>query len=451
MNLKSQLIRHVAFPMMEYIKHNRIRKNLQELQMHEHQDPELFQRERIQKLNRLVKYSIEHVPAYQKYTAILSIVDKDPVQALHSLPVLTKKKFRQQRDHFLSDEVDVRQLILNRSGGSTGEPVMFYMDRYTVEYSEAARWRGLSWWDIHIGDPCVMVWGSPIELSQQQLRSYRFKERLLKNRTVIPAFQLDKQKIDQYIKMLHRLKPKYIYGWPSTLELFAKLILQSGQSLHLSLKGIVSTAEMLLPEQRQLFSTVFNCPVINEYGAREGGILAYECPYGNLHATVDNSWIEVVDRETMQPVPAGKPGMLVVTDLNNYAMPRLRYQLGDVVSLVEEPCSCGRKLPLFKTIEGREDDTFVTSSGVYVNGQYFTNIARTLGSIEQFQIRQVTPMKIILSLTVHPHLLEADITEFCRAIRAHMGNVEIEVHKVSQIEPAASGKRRVAIREFPLS
>lgn len=450
MNLTGILIRQAAFPAMEKLKHNRIRANLAELLACERKTPEELRALQTVKLQRLLAHTVRHVSAYRSYGDLLPLIESDPVHAMARLPILTKADFRSRRDDFLADGADTSTLILNRSGGSTGQPVTFYMDRHAVEYSEAARWRGLSWWGIRIGDPCVMVWGSPIELSRQQLRRYRLYERLFKNRIVIPAFDLNADQIGVYIDKMEAFRPDYLYVWPSTLELFIRLMREKGHQPRARLKAIVSTAETLHPHQRRLFEETFACPVVNEYGAREGGILAYECPEGRLHATVENSWIEVLDRSTGEPAAPGAPGKLVVTDLNNYVMPRLRYQLGDVIAASEERCPCGRGLPILQSLEGREDDTFVTTDGRYVNGQYFTNIARTLASIAQFQIVQTARDAVTLKLVDHPGLADADVQAFREAILQHMGPVVLTVERLSEIPVSGSGKFRAAIREFPL-
>ena len=103
--------------------------------------------------------------------------------------------------------------------------------------------------------------------------------------------------------------------------------------------------------QEDLIARVFDCPVANEYGARDSGILAYTCPSGGIHITAENCIIEVLDPVTYEPVPNGQSGVLAITDLTNYVQPRLRYMLGDMGTLSTEECCCGRRLPLVPIIE----------------------------------------------------------------------------------------------------
>ena len=103
--------------------------------------------------------------------------------------------------------------------------------------------------------------------------------------------------------------------------------------------------------QEDLIARVFDCPVANEYGARDAGILAYTCPSGGIHITAENCILEVLDPVTYEPVPNGQSGVLAITDLTNYVQPRLRYMLGDMGTLSTEECCCGRRLPLVPIIE----------------------------------------------------------------------------------------------------
>ena len=232
----------------------------------------------------------------------------------------------------MSDAVAPDARIENCTGGSTGEPTRFYMTRAQVERYEAARWRGLSWYGITPGSRSVMLWGNPVELSTQRQRRQRLREGLLKNRRVLSAYALGEERLMHDLARLRRYRPAYLYGYATALAALARLLEQSGQTLRLPLRAVVSTSETLAEEQARRFSRLFSCPVVNEYGARDAGILAYSCPHGQLHLTAENCLVEVLDPVRLTPLPAGQTGVLAVTDLYSRAQPRLRYLLGDVAA-----------------------------------------------------------------------------------------------------------------------
>ncbi|MGD8188717.1 phenylacetate--CoA ligase family protein [Brevibacillus ginsengisoli] len=457
MSIHGWLIRNIQWPLMEKRKGNQIRQFMREMDMHGRKPVHELEQIKRHRLTKLLAHAVHRVPAYQRYQSAFEKAihrpDWDPVRFLQEIPVLTKKDFNHDPYAYMTKGIQKASLIANRTGGSTGEPTRFYLDRHTIEHYEAARWTGLSWHGIRIGDPSVMIWGSPIELSQQQSRNYALKERLLKNRKFIPAYDLQETKLHSYVELLRKYRPMYLYGYASALALFAKL-LEKHQLIPkvTRLKAVVSTAENLLPEQREVIERVFQCPVVNEYGARDGGIIAFQCPQRQMHLFENNCLVEVVDLTSKKPVQAGEHGLILVTDLHNYSMPRLRYQLNDVVTLSPKPCSCGLTSPVLERIEGREDDVFVKSNGEYVHGHFFNHIARNLSGIESFQIVQHSPEAFTLQVVKNPDHCESQAeSQFVERIRQSFGDVYINVQYQEQIPATPSGKIRYAIREFPLT
>lgn len=453
----SWCIRNIIWPVMERVKGNKIRTYLNEMKYFQNKTKDEINSFQYEKLRKLIEHSIRNVPAYKQYLGDLENEINnnphwDPIQFIQKIPVLTKLEFNKNTNDYLSDDIDKTSLIPNRTGGSTGEPTRFYLDRYTVEHFEAARWLGLSWSGINIEDPSVMVWGSSIELNQSQNKRYQLKERFLKNRLIISAYEIKESNIDTYIEQINSFKPKYLYGYPSALSLLAEMMLRNKKTIKTPLKAIVATAETLQPKQRDLISRAFHCNVINEYGARDGGIIAYECQKGNMHMSAKNCYLEVVDIETKQPLEDGEKGLLLVTDLNNFSMPRLRYQLGDIASLSKEKCSCGINLPILESLEGRVDDVFVSKDGSYVHGNYFNQIMWKLDSFSGYQLIQHTPDTVTLKLVrKRDSYNNNDETVFRNEIYKVLGNIHLSISLVDEIPRSSSGKVRYAIREFPLN
>lgn len=452
MSVTCFLIRHVQWPLMERLKENRTRQYMCELQQAQNLQTEALLESQRRKLGKLLDHSIRHVPAYAAFAREWADNRDSPERFLQRLPILNKSRFRLNPEQYIAGDKNRSALIQNRTGGSTGEPVTFYLDRPAVERYEAARWLGLSWHGIQIGDPCVMIWGSPLELNRQQQKRYRWKERWLKNRLILSAYEMDERRLDTYLKLIQRFRPAYLYGYTSALYTLACMLLGRGWSLRVPLKAAVCTAESLQEHQRQTMERAFLAPVINEYGARDGGIIAYQCPSGRMHVFSENCYLEVVDPITGIPLHPGETGLVLITDLHNKVMPRLRYQLGDLLALSPESCDCGIRYPLLKTIDGREDDMFVSDQGKYVHGHYFNHIIRTMNSFRSFQIVQHEPRRISMKLVKEPErYLPSEEAQLLAGIHAALGNVDVQVSYVEQIAPSASGKMRYAIRECPLT
>ncbi len=450
MDFNKCFIEKMVYPYMEKHKGNQIRLFTNDLLNTQSLTPDQLLDKQKDKLQKLLLECIRNVPAY-KGCLKAEEISADPFKALIKIPVLTKKEYMHDSSKYLNDKADQSKLIANLTGGSTSEPVKFYMDRYTVEHYEAARWRGLSWYGITQGSRSVMVWGNPLELNNAQNFKHYLEEKYLKNRIVIPAYDLNPDRVSMYLRKVMRYKPEYIYGYSSALYAFASLIKKQNLTFDLDLKAVVSTSETLFDFQRELIHEVFKCPVVGEYGARDAGILAYECPNGSYHISQENAVIEVLDPITHVPVADGENGVLAITDLNNYSMPRLRYILGDMASYSKETCSCGRGLKVLRELSGRVDDMFVTKDGHFVHGHIFNHIARNLSSIQQFQIRQKSTDQAELDYVKTENAKQEEVDFFIQEAQKVLPGCAFTIKEVKSIPLTKSGKFRYAIREFPLT
>ncbi|MDR0380709.1 MAG: phenylacetate--CoA ligase family protein [Oscillospiraceae bacterium] len=447
MDLVKLMIERAVYPLMERRRGNRIRPYLRELTASEALPPDELAALQRRRLEALLDVCAREVPAYR----FLGAEGVSPLIRFADIPPLTRAALRADPDAFLAASARPETLTPGMSGGTTDDaPVRFYLDRRAVEHYEAARWRGLSWWGITPGSRSVMVWGAPVEWELSKQAAYRRREKWLKNRVMIPAHDLSRAALPGHIALLDRYRPEYLYGYASALYALANLMRQTGLRPKHAPRIVLSTSEMLFDFQRTLIAEVFGCPVVNEYGAKDAGILAYECPEGQMHITCENALLEVLDPQTLRPLPPGETGVLAVTDLHNFSMPRLRYLLGDMASLSAKRCRCGRTLPLLDALEGRLVDILVTRDDRLVHGNVLVHLSNTHGAVERFQIVQHTPELATLRIVPAEGSHADDMEGFIRQVRALLPGTQVAVELVSDIAPSASGKRRYAIREFDL-
>ncbi len=447
MPLHKYLIENVLYPAMERHKGNRIRSILKELQDSQTIDVQQIQRTR---LTKLLLHCRQHVPAYAAVLPDESAILADPFAVLRQVPLLPKRQFQSTAAEYLANNIPAAERIANCTGGSTGEPIHFYMTRPQVESYEAARWRGLGWYGITPGSRSVMLWGSPIELSAQAQLKNRVRERLLKNRRILSAYSLNERELSAHILFLERYKPEYLYGYSTILTAFAQMLDRHRIYPNVNLKAVVSTSETLEKWQIELLERVFRCPVVNEYGARDAGILAYTCPQGGIHITAENCIIEVLDSVTHKPLPDGQSGLLAITDLTNFVQPRLRYLLGDIGAVSAVPCRCGRTLPCLLHINGREDDLLIGPNGTLVHGNVIGQLLRPLDGLAAFQFRQHTPESATLYLVKNAPDRQPDEVLIRSMLAKVLPNTTVTIRYVDRIAPSLSGKQRYAIRECPL-
>src|SRR5262249_6681412 len=294
------------------------------------------------------------VPYYEK---LFKSIGFDPAslrtfEDLGTIPFLTKAIIRSSTEALKAR--GATGLRRRSTGGSTGEPLVFFIDRERVSHSVAARWRGMRWWDVDIGDREIIVWGSPIELGAQDwVRSVR--DRLLRS-TLLPAFEMSEANLDAFVREIRARQPAMLFGYPSVLAHIARHAEKRGQALaDAGVRVAFVTSERLYPEQRDQIARSFGCPVANSYGGRDAGEIASECPSGGMHLSAEDIIVEIVDEEGKSQ-PPGAAGEIVVTHMAGEGFPFIRYRTGDVGVLDDRMCECGRGLPLIKELQGRTTD-----------------------------------------------------------------------------------------------
>jgi len=313
-------------------------------------------------------------------------------------------------------------------------------------------WRARRWCGIDIGDRAVHFCGHAASFapgwrgwSAKVLRPFRD---LLMNRRVLSAYDMSESSMAHYWRILKTFRPRYILGYASSLFIFARFLKSKDiDGRQLALRVVISTSEMLYPEQRKLIEEVFGCRVLNEYGATEVGIIAYECPEGNLHLMDETLFVEVYKPEGATDHDLGE---VVVTQLYNLGASLIRYRLGDVAQSISVGCACGVGLRLLNGLSGRAHDLIVTPDGRYVHGEFFTHLFDQMRHVKKFQVVQEGLNQ--LSVLIVPDQPGAFIDEVFlrRHIQAKFGdNVSVEIRYVDEIPQERSGKYRWIVSRLP--
>ena len=383
----SRLISGLVFPLQEQLKRHTtvaVRRRMEQTQWWTPEQIAALQAERL----RALLTDAAQVPYWRDLFARLHF---DPravtsVQDLQVLPLLDKANIRAHTDAMKHPQA--QGLARFNTGGSSGEPLIFYIGKERVSHDVAAKWRATRWWGVDIGDPEIVVWGSPIELgSQDRVRWLRDK---LMRTQLLPAFEMTEAKLDAMVATIRRTRPRMLFGYPSALSHIARHARQSGQRMDdLGICVAFVTSERLYEDQRASIGAVFGCPVANGYGGRDAGFIAHECPSGGMHLTAEDIVVELVD-VAGQPVPLGQAGEIVVTHLATKDFPFIRYRTGDVAVMDTQRCACGRGLPMLKEIQGRSTDFVVAADGTVMHGLALIYILRDLPGLHRFKIVQQT-------------------------------------------------------------
>tara|TARA_R110002073_G_scaffold298440_3_gene465076 strand:+ start:205 stop:1581 length:1377 start_codon:yes stop_codon:yes gene_type:complete len=443
-SLYTSLVSGLFFPLHEHLKkHNSVAIRKQ-MEISQWWDKNRLREYQFTRLRHLLTHVQAHVPYYrQLFDGIgFDAVAIRSLGELECLPLLNKAIIRANTEALKSNQA--QQLTRFNTGGSSGEPLVFFIGKQRVSHDIAAKWRATRWWKVDIGDPEMVVWGSPIELAaQDRLRSIR--DGMLRTK-LLPAFEMSEQKLDQFLDEIRRMRPKMLFGYPSALSHIARHAETKGRCMDdLGIQVAFVTSERLYDEQRQQISNVFNCPVANGYGGRDAGFIAHECPQGGMHLTSEDIIVEIVDAQG-NALPLGQAGEIVVTHLATSDFPFIRYQTGDVGVLDSESCACGRGLPLLKEIQGRSTDFVVAQDGTVLHGLALIYILRDLPQVDAFKIVQesvdLTTVWVVTETGLDPTL----VGEIEQGFKARLGQtVKVVVEQVAQIPAEKSGKFRYVV------
>ena len=447
MDLYGSIVKHVFHPLWVFRNKSSLLKYLKELEETQYYSTEKIKNLQWMRLMTLLKHAYENCPFYRKRFLKVGL---NPSQIcspddLLKLPPLTKSDVQENLLEMIAENYTKNELVRDTTGGSTGDPLVFYYSKDRRDSRNAAQIRHDRWsfWDI--GDRAAYIWGAGGDIHSAKSLKDKFRNILLRrNSPFLNTYAMNENDMYFFAKKIKKFKPKAILGYAQSTTVFAKF-LQEHKIFDIHPSAIVSSAEMLLPEDRKLIENVFHCKIFDRYGCREVGIIANECEaHEGLHVNAENLYVEFI-REG-KPV-VGKSSEILITDLRNYAMPFIRYKIGDVSRLLKKPCPCGRGLPLMDTIEGRVTDFITTpegklSSGVALTLYLITNIA----GIKQAQLIQEEINQLKVRLVKGKEFTKDSAKKLFDNIVKLVGNkVKIEIQYVNEIPKGPSGKCRFVI------
>jgi phenylacetate-CoA ligase len=328
------------------------------------------------------------------------------------------------------------------TSGSSGTAVAVLRGHRSWAHAHANQFRAMAWNGIAVGERHAYLWGVPLDAGGR--RQAALKDALFR-RERCSAFALDAALARDFHARLLRRRTTWALGYPSALTRFADECADAGlDGRALGWKAVLTTAEVLKPEQRERMEAVFGCPVADLYGCAEAGVAGVGCERGGLHVPVESV---VVDLE-----PAGDgTHEVLLTDLHNLAEPVLRYRVGDLMTDVpaaDAACACGRALPLLGRVFGRAGDTLVFPDGRRVNANLPSYIFKKhgkAGTVREYQFVQFSDGVVELRILAGPAWTEAVRADLAAEVRRVLG-LEVAIRTVPRFERRGRGKHRDYVR-----
>lgn len=396
-------------------------------------------------LPALIMQAYTYSPFYREWFDMAGIKPEQirSVKDLEIIPVVRKGDLIKNAEKFRATNADKFSMIHRHTGGTTGTPCAYDMDRYSWALNWALKMRTFEWGGYEFGNDIlgVMAGGSliPEKNGGWKNRIWRY----VNNYYSMPISHIDNEKLEEYYQHMLMKQIRFLRGYPSAITTFAEYIKENHSTLHL--QAIFTTAEMLLPYQRALFEQVFQCEIFDTYGCGDGMGHATECErHGELHVCEECSIMQIVNKKG-EEVHDGEEGEIVLTSLYNYGFPLIRYAPGDMAVKSERKCSCGRETKMIRVLNGRTSDNFKLANGKILNGLSlpFEELSE---NVLQFQIVQEKEDKVVLNILPKMHVNEGQKHAWKKLLEYHCGEgIEVNVQIVDHIEVPASGKMRYVI------
>jgi phenylacetate-CoA ligase len=450
------LSRRIVYPLQERVVGRPTFRYLEELEQSQWLSRPELETLQARKLNRLLLTALEHSPWHSQRIQQAGLerqVREGSVSLrdLTRLALMDKRDARENTDRIVWKGVPGGAFKYT-TGGSSGEPLIFYFGRSRQAADAAGRMRARRWWGVDVGDREVYLWGAPVELNKTD-RIKTLRDRLI-NQLLLNAFEMSPTRMDEYLQAIAAWQPKCIYGYASSLALLAAHAKSKNVRLKLSqLKVVSTTGEPLYPHQRELINRVFGVPVSNEYGARDAGLMALESPGKRLLQMSETHIIEVLD-EHGKTLPAGQLGEAVITSLVSEAQPFIRYRTGDMVRLGTETEMDGRGLHVIAEVAGRQTDFIVREDGTLMHALAVIYVLRAVRGVAQFKIIQHTPLDVEVLVVPDADWNEASGQAVAAGLKARLGRgLKVDLKLANEIPMETSGKFRyvvshVAIAEY---
>jgi len=402
------------------------------------------------RLNALLATALAHSPWHAERIRAAGLVAAVEAGAatlddLGRLPVMDKRDARENVERIVWRDVP-GGVFKYTTGGSSGEPLIFYFGRARQAADAAGRLRARRWWGVEPGAREVYLWGAPVELSKTD-RIKTVRDRLV-NQLLLNAFEMSPARMDAYLDALARWNPEAVYGYASSLALLATHAEARGHRLKLpALRVVSTTGEPLFPHQREIVERVFGVPVSVEYGARDAGLMALESPDGALLEMSETHIVEVLDE-------AGRPaeeGEVVITSLVSEAQPFIRYRTGDVVRRTGRADPGGRSIGVLDAVIGRQTDFVVTPDGRIMHALALIYVLRAVPGVGQFKLIQHATDRLEVQVVPDARWGAHAETAIVEGLRQRLGDVTIELRRVEHIPPEASGKHRYVVSHVRLA
>jgi len=361
------------------------KKYLQELLKTQWMTKDEIRSNQTNNFQKLLNHAYKNVPYYKKLFGDLNLHPNDfkSLNDIKKIPLLDKETVRTHSDLLLARNISKKRMIALNTSGTTGKSLKIYVDLEARRREYAFITRSQMWANLKNGKHNITFGGRAIVLYKQGKKGF-WRYNAIMDNYLFSSYNLTDENLPCYIEKMKKINPEFIDSYPSSIYTIAKYMDENSIN-GIYPKAILTTAETLLDYQRDIIEKVFNCPIYDQYGCTEQAIFVSQCEKGTYHIHPEYGNVEIIN-ENGEAVKPGEIGTIVCTGFVNYAMPLIRYKIGDTAMKGDDQCDCGRNFPTIEKIYGRDDDFILTPEGRKVGR--LDPIFKGLTSIKRAQIIQ---------------------------------------------------------------
>ncbi len=399
----------------------------------------------LKKLEKLLKHAYDNVPYYKKLFDENEIKPENiqTFEDLSEIPLLNKETVKENANgSLLSRNIDYSKVLKIRTSGSTGMPLHIYADVRQLDMRYAAVLRCWEWTGWRFGDKSIRLWHQTIGMTEEQTVK-EWLDAFLMRREFLPVFEMNDKNLMKYILKIREYQPKIMDGYAEAFDILANFI-RANEIDDIFVPAVISSAQMLSDKMRENISQNMHTEIFDRYGCREFSTIAHECKFHKgYHVNAENLIVELI--KNGKPAKKREIGEVVITDLNNYSQPQIRYQTGDLAKCVSEKCPCGRGLPLIGKIYGRTKGVVIGLNGRYLTTSFFLHYLKDYeDEIRQFQVIQERKNLIIIRIipeNLRKGIFSKSRERIARDFKNFLGrNMQINFELTDKIEMVRTGK-----------
>lgn len=403
-----------------------------------------------ERLRLLIQQAYANVPYYRDLMDARRLKPSDitRVEDLSKLPVTTREDVRNNRERMIARTTKPSHLIKGHTSGTTGSPLDLYWDPEICRIKTVVDWRQKRAAGLSPGDRIAFFLGRTVVPVQRSKPPF-WRHNFVLNHLFCSSWHLSAKTLPAYFDKLVAFQPKAVEGYPSTMFILAKYLVDQGRTF--PVKAVFTSSETLLPHQRETIERAFACRVFDFYGMAERVVFATECERHDCkHLNMDFSIVEVLTGSGV-PAPVGELGRIVATGLHNMAMPLIRYKTSDVTALRGIPCACGRSFDVMENVTTKDEDIITTSDGRYVSSSIINALTHHLTTIAEHQVIQDDIHHVRMLIVRKPGFLDSDGRSLAVSLQETLGaDMVVRVEYVDSIPRTAAGKFRWVISKVPL-